>query len=346
MPGAGSALGFAPTAAFDGIVHHLGPRSYASRAGVLYCSRDGERSWAPLARLPLTPIQRIQSTGRLQRRLWRAAVHHVVPLSDETLVVFGYRTIYRFDSAGRCIGVSALHGSRPLCVCVHRDVVYYGEYRANREGTPVHVWASADGGATWTAVHRFRGVRHVHGVFPDPYEEAFWITTGDDDRAAGIWRTQDRFHTIERVVGGSQQTRAVQLVFSRTHVYFGSDAPTAANHLYRLRRADRVVERLQPVDGPVYYGCRVRGHLFFSTACEPPTLRATRDVTVWGSADGETWRRIAAFPKDRWPARVFQHGHVLFPGGTPAPDADGVWLTPVAVRGDQRSVKIGLGPFG
>ena len=193
--------------------------------------------------------------------------------------------------------------------------MYYGEYRANREGSPVHVWASRDQGATWEAIHRFSDVRHIHGVFADPYDEALWITTGDSDRAAGIWRTRDRFATVERVAGGSQQTRAVQLLFTRAHVYFGSDAPAGVNHIYRLRRADHAIERLQQVEGPVYYGCRAGGRLFFSTACEPPALPRTREVAVWSSADGEQWRQVAAFRKDPWPARIFQHGHVLFPAG-------------------------------
>ena len=335
----------ARTGAFDGIVHYRGPRSYASRRGVIYASDDDGRAWEPLVRLPLPLPQRVRSVGRLSRRLWRAAVHHVVPLPGGALVVFAHRRIYRFDAAGRCLGESALHGSRPLCVCAEGGVVYYGEYRGNRKGAPVHVWASRDGGAAWTPVHRFEGVRHVHGVFADPYDDSLWITTGDSDRASGIWRTRDRFATVERVAGGSQQTRAVQLLFTRTHVLFGSDAPDRANHLYRLRRTDGAIERLQAVDGPVYYGCRAGGRLFFSTACEPPTLRTTRDVAVWSSADGERWRRTAAFRKDRWPARLFQHGHVLFPGGPGAPDTDGVWLTPVAAGGDQRSLKLDLHPL-
>ena len=329
-------------AAFDGIVHHVGLVSYASRGGVIYASQNDGRVWRPLARLPLTLGQRVKSSGRLPRRLWRAAVHHVVPLADSALVVFAYRAIYRIDSAGRCVGRSALRGSRPLCVCVERGVVYYGEYRANREGSPVHVWASRDRGATWEAVHGFPGVRHIHGVFADPYDEALWVTTGDSDPAAGIWRTRDRFATVERVAGGSQQTRAVQLLFTRAHVYFGSDAPAGVNHIYRLRRTDHAIERLQQVEGPVYYGCRAGGRLFFSTACEPPTLQRTRDVAVWSSADGEQWRRVAAFRKDPWPARIFQHGHVLFPAGQDA--TDGLWLTPVAASGDQRSLKIGFRP--
>ena len=209
-------------------------------------------------------------------------------------------------------------------------------------GLPVHVWASRDRGATWEAIHRFSDVRHIHGVFADPYDEALWITTGDSDPAAGIWRTRDRFATVERVAGGSQQTRAVQLLFTRAHVYFGSDAPAGVNHIYRLRRADHAIERLQQVEGPVHYGCRAGGRLFFSTACEPPALPRTREVAVWSSAGGEQWRRVDAFRKNLWPARIFQHGHMLFPAGRSA--TDDVWLTPVAASGDQRSVKIGSRP--
>lgn len=342
MPLVEFAAGVVPVAAFDGIVHYRGPESYASRRGLIFRSRDDGRTWRPYARLPLTLPQRAGSAGQLAQRLWRATVHHVVPLTGGALVVFGYRRIYRLDAAGHCGGAAALRGSRPLCVSVERDTVYYGEYRANREGSPVHIWASRDGGATWISVHRFAGVRHVHGVFADPHEEALWVTTGDSNAASGIWRTRDRFATLDRVAGGNQQTRAVQLLFTRTHVYFGSDAPRDVNHLYRLRRKDGTIERLQRVEGPVYYGCQAAGRLFFSTACEPPTLRETRDVAVWSSADGERWERVAVFRKDRWPARILQHGHVLFPAGTGGPEANGVWLTPVATGGDQRGLKLGL----
>ena len=332
----------ARVAEFDGIVHYVGPRSYASRRGVIVCSEDGGRTWMPFARLPLTVMQRAKSVGRLQRRLWRAAIHHIVPLSDGALVVFGYRTIYRFDSSARYVGQAPLSGSRPLCVCVDRGVVYYGEYRANRARSPVHVWASRDRGATWTAVHRFSQARHVHGVFADPYDTALWITTGDHDQEAAIWRTRDRFGTIEHIAAGSQQTRVVQLLFTREYVYFGSDAPAEPNYLYRLGRRGGAIERLQEVEGPVYYGCIADGRLFFSTACEPDTLRKTRDVAVWTSADGERWERFAVFRKDRWPAGIFQHGHVFLPAGPGAAYSDGVWLTPVATRGDQFSLKIGF----
>ena len=324
-------------------MHYVdGSVGYASRGATIHRSGDGGRTWAPFARLPLSAAARLKSVGRLSRRLWRATVYHVVPLRAGALVVFGHRAVFRLGPNGSCDGVAALAGSRPLCVCADNDVVYYGEYRANRERTPVHVWASSDQGATWAPVHRFSRVRHIHGVFKDPHGDGLWITTGDTDAEAGIWRTRDRFETIEMVAGGSQQTRAVQLLFTPRYVYFGSDAPDEVNHLYRLRRADGMVERLRQVDGPVYYGCQVGGRLFFSTACEPPTLRVTRNVSVWSSADGEHWERFAVFRKDRWPTPVFQHGQVLFPGGGGESMRDGVWLTPFATSGDQRSLKLGF----
>ena len=331
----------AVTAQFDGIVHYLaGSRGFASRRGVVHHTCDGGRTWTPFARLPLSPAGRFKSAGRLPRRLWRATVYHVVPLRDGALVVFGHRAIFRIGADGRCTGTAPLRGSRPLCVCATGGEVYYGEYRGNPERTPVHVWASRDEGATWTPVHAFRRIRHVHGVFADSHDGAIWITTGDSDAEAAIWRTRDRFGTVERVAGGSQQTRVVQLLFTRRYVYFGSDAPGDVNHLYRLHRADGSIERLQEVEGPVYYGCQAGGRLFFSTACEPATLPAARDVAVWSSADGERWQRFAVFRKDRWPTPLFQHGQVLFPGGPGAPEADGVWLTPFATEGDQRSVEL------
>jgi len=219
-------------------------------------------------------------------------------------------------------------------------MICYGEYRGNSRRTPVHIWGSHDEGRSWEPVHEFRDVRHVHGVHYDEWTESFWVTTGDDDEESAIWRTVDRFRTIERIAGGNQQRRVVQLVFARDHVYFGSDTPRERNHLYRLHRDTGRIERLHPVDSSVFYGCRVGRHLFFSTAAEPSEVNPTRRIAVWHSEGGEEWHPLRSYASDLLPSRLFQYAQVTFPAGPG--DERHVFFTPRGVRDGGRTVVLPL----
>ena len=283
--------------------------------------------------LPAGPAARLLGATRLGRRLGRAGIHHFLP---ETGVLFAGRSVYRLaEASGRIEPVGPLYGSRPLAVASDGALSCYGEYRPNPERTPVHIRASSDRGRTWDVVHTFDGVRHVHGVFHDAWSDAFWITTGDEDAESGIWRTRDGFRSVERVLGGTQQARAVHLSFTKRHVYFGSDTPRAANHLQRMERDSGRVESLQRVGSSVFYGCQAAGHLFFSTAAEPSRVNRTDGAEIWHSPDGVSWRLLARLPNDRWPSRLFQYGQVLFPSGPG--DGRHLYYTPQGVNGDGRT---------
>lgn len=286
---------------------------WLARRGKLFASRDGGESWVQEGRLLVGPAGRLCNATRLGQRLTRAGVHHLLP---GIRLAFAHRQIFRRDAGSKDFHpVAEIRGSRPLVVATDGELVCYGEYRKNPGRAPISVWGSRDRGDTWLPLHEFRRVRHVHGVHYDPHTGAFWITTGDEDDESGLWATFDRFETVEFVVGGSQQTRAVQLLFTEEHVYFGSDTPRAPNYLYRLDRGTGELQELQQVGSSVFYGCRVGGHMFFSTAADPSFVNPTDRVEIWHSANGVDWHLVRELPADRWSSRLFQYGQVLFPAG-------------------------------
>jgi len=223
-------------------------------------------------------------------RALRLGVHHVARTRGKTVVVAN-KASYLIEEGG-VTSLGRLHGSRPMALCAAEGKAFYGEYRSNPERSAVHVFGLDFDNKVWVPVWRFQGVRHVHGVFYDPYGKAFWVTTGDSDEESAIWRTDDQFSSVKKVVGGSQQLRAVQLLFTEDHVYFGSDAPDESNHIYRMDREGSKVERLCPVDSSVFYGCKVGNHLVFSTAVEPSSVNTGWEAEVWHSLDGESWTRL------------------------------------------------------
>ncbi len=312
---------------------------WLAQGSALKVSRDGGKSWQSGGRVQAGFMGHLKASTRLGRRIARAGIHHLIP-GNPAIACVNDSLFRRMAGDKNYTKVSALTGSRPLAFATDGDLVCYGEYRGNKERDAVHVWGATGECTTWQPLHTFSGVRHVHGVFFDPYEKKFWITTGDDDDEAGIWVTEDRFSNVEKVAGGSQQLRAVQLLFTEKHIYYGSDTPVAKNHIYRMERDSGRIECLQAVGSSVFYGCKVGDALFFSTAVEPTDINRTDAAELWCSLDGENWSLLRTFSKDRLSLRYFQYGQILFPAGPG--DGENLYFTPFATQGDQRTLKLSL----
>lgn len=264
----------------------------------------------------------------LVSRLFRKGVHHYFYTTKESAVVVDKDIcIVGQDRSRTC---SRLVGSRPMVICYSNETFYYGEYRSNPERSPVHIWKWNPTSHNWQTAWTFSEVRHVHGVFEDPFTGHIWVTTGDADQESAIWKTRNDFQNVERVSGGSQQLRTVQLLFTEEFVYFGSDAPGEVNYIYRMRRDGSELQQLCRVGGSVFYGCKVGHSLFFSTAVEPSEVNRSGCAEVWSSHDGSTWFKLVEFKKDMYSMKYFQYGQVLFPAG----EGDGkhLFLTPFATE--------------
>ncbi|WP_123631389.1 hypothetical protein [Salinisphaera orenii] len=261
--------------------------------------------------------------------------HHLAVTGENSAIAIAHQHFFTLKAGQRQLERGApLIGSRPLALCQANDRIYYGEYRSNDERSPVHIWARRIGGKGWEPVWRFDNVRHVHGVFWDSFADAVWVTTGDTDDESAIWKTTDGFRSLEKVAGGSQAFRAVQLLFTSTAIYYGSDAPDEQNYIYRIHRKDTRVERLRPVAGPVFYGCQVGDVLAFSTVVEPSRVNRSQDAELWVSRLGADWTRLVTHTKDGLSQKYFQYGQILFPAGPG--DGRNLWYTPIATDHDEQ----------
>lgn len=305
-------------------------------------SNDGGETWALRGRLPTVQWRQYLSGNRYLRRLLRLGVHHFIKTGNNVGLVFADRGIFRLcDGVPAFEWVSSLGNSRrPLAVAKKENTIFFGEYRDNSERSPIRIWALDICGSHQQVAWEFDSVRHVHGVFSDPFTGSVWVTTGDDDQEAAIWRTDDEFRSLEKVVGGSQRYRAVHLLFTEDAVFFGSDAPNEKNRIYRMDRASHQILTMGDVSGSVFYGVKVNDWLFFSTAVEPSRVNRGRYVELWGARSGGPWTLIGRLKKDRLSMKHFQYGQILFPGG-PGDDRQ-LWFTPFATAQDQRTIRVSL----
>jgi hypothetical protein len=208
-------------------------------------------------------------------------------------------------------------GTRPLHItAVPGGNVFWGEYFDNASRDEVHIYASTDGGVTWNVAYTFPkgAIRHVHNIVHDPWGNCLWLLTGDYGDECQIIRASYDFRHVDIVLQGHQQARAVALVPAESGLYFSSDTPIEANSIYHLDRQGKLSQRA-PLSGSSIYGCRVGRDVFFSTMVEPSTENRDRFVRIFGGSDGQDWRPLLAWQKDRWPMRFFQYGNAFLPDG-------------------------------
>ena len=118
---------------------------------------------------------------------------------------------------------------------------------------------------------------------------------------------------------GDPEASACVAIVPSSAKYFSSDTPLETNAIYHLahREMDRQekLSQLAPLSSSSIYGCRVGSRIFFSTMVEPSPKNTDRFVRIFGGRDGQDWRPLLAWQKDRWPMRFFQYGNAFLPDG-------------------------------
>jgi len=298
---------------------------YASRGYQLMRARlGGEVSatglhWDLIANFRPSWWRHLSSATRLSSRLLRDGLHALAVLPSAGIVAAVPGAIVSLSPGETEFDIThrITRGTRPLHITVvPGGTVFWGEYFDNAARDEVHIYASTDQGSTWEVAYTFpRGaIRHVHNIVYDRWGNCLWVLTGDYGHECRILRASCDLSQVDVVLEGNQQARAVALVPSEGGVYFSSDTPLEENYVYHLDRQG-TLSKLAALRSSSIYGCRVGRDIFFSTMVEPSTANPDRHVRIYGSRDGQDWRPLLAWQKDRWPSQLFQYGNAFLPDG-------------------------------
>ena len=267
------------------------------------------------------------SRSALSYRLVRDGFHALAVLEDRTMVgAVPGALVTRIQNGGEFRvthriqrGIGRLH-----VTAVPSGTIYWGEYFDNRQRAEVHIYASTDRGSTWQVAYTFPegSIRHVHNIVYDRWSDCLWILTGDEGSECKVLRASCDLgsggRSVEVVLAGNQQARAVAAIPTQSGLYLSTDTPFEKNHVYRLDRAGKV-EKVGDLASSSIFGCRVGSWgseaMFFSTMIEPSDVNTGREVKISGSRDGTNWQVLASWTKDNFPTRYFQYGNAFLPDG-------------------------------
>jgi len=256
---------------------------------------------------------------KLTSRLCRDGFHALALLSSGARVaaVPGYMVTQGAHDSEFKVTHEVTRGTRPLNIAVTKgDAIFWGEYFDNPERDEVHVYGSQDRGNTWEVVYTFprKTVRHIHNVLYDQWADCLWVLTGDYEAECKVVRASCDWKTVEVVLSGNQQARAVAMIVTEAALYFASDTPLEKNFIYRLDR-DGNLNKLDPINNSALYACRAGEFLFVSTMVEPSEVNTDGQASVYGTADDGSWQKLISWSKDRWPKALFQYGNAILPAG-------------------------------
>jgi hypothetical protein len=283
--------------------------------------------WKVVARFRPSWFRNLTSRSPLSYRLMRDGFHALGFLSAATRDLANELTMVGAVPGAivtRAPGSDEFHvthriqrGTRPLHVtAVPSGRIYWGEYFDNRERNEVHIYASNDRGHAWQVAYTFPAgsIRHIHNIVYDRWGACLWILTGDEGQECKVLRADCDLRSVEVVLAGNQQARAVAAIPTQMGLFFSTDTPSEKNHVYRLDGKGNV-ERIADLASSSIYGCQVGAAVFFSTMVEPSRVNTSREVNIVGSRDGLNWQVLAGWKKDSFPMRYFQYGNAFLPDG-------------------------------
>jgi hypothetical protein len=265
----------------------------------------------------IDPLNSFFSAFKLLKRFFRAEITNLYTLSDGTELIIAKKGIFKRQPTNKsfikCFKVT--RGSRPLNLCIDQNSkIFFGEYFRNKSRDKVFIYCSSDKGVSWQICYIFkeREIKHVHGIFFDPFTGRKWIVTGDNENECIIGYTEDDFKSLIITFRGGQEFRVCTLLFYESFIVFATDSPFIKNEIKLFYRDTLEVKSICYIQGSAIKGGQCGKIGFISTTVEKSTVNTSKHSHLWFTTNGIKWNEIYSDEKDNLPY-IFQFGSIEFP---------------------------------
>ena len=322
-----------------------------AEAGTYFLSRRDTLFWTDtlnpppptftlIGRVAAPSWKRLASRSRLAQRFLRFMFSNAIPLANGDIFVTFDKSVGIFRD-GEYRELNGLERPcrvlRSACAAASDGTLYFGEYLNNPDRGEMRVYSYTPGADDLETAYVFPAgtVRHIHGVYADPYSGDLFCLTGDEANECQILRTSDGFATTDVVGGGDETWRAVSMLFTEEAFYYGTDAEFRENEIYRVERSSGDRRSLGMVSGTVFYSRQLGDHLIFGTTAEAAPSQKHNVAAIYAVGPDDKLTELRRFEKDRWHKTLFQLGTIAFANG-PVPVSQ-LFFSTVAVNPDALS---------
>jgi hypothetical protein len=306
------------------VIEWAEPDNYLlSRRNQIYRSKELKPPFEHIADFTAPYWREVVSISRLGQRLLRFSVNNMIPLANGDIFVSFDKSVGLIRN-GKYLPLGGLN--RPcrtlrssIAVGANGDL-YFGEYISNPDRTRISIYRYKPGSDSVEAISEVEGIRHIHGIYRDPYEDSFLCLTGDSAGECRILRSSDRFLSFEELGSGDESWRAVSAIFTQDAIFYGTDAEHRTNVIFRLDRVTRERRNIGEVGGTVFYSQALKDDVFFATTAEGAPGQAENVATICRLTSSLGLSEIAKFRKDRWNRILFGFGTIYFPNIYSSPE--------------------------
>ena len=181
------------------------------------------------------------------------------------------------------------------------------------------MWASFNDGRNWKIIYNFpsKSIKHIHGIYNDPFENNLWITTGDSNGECYLFKVPNKkFSNIIQYGDGTQKWRAVSLLFKKNYIIWGMDSPLQSSNLQIFNRKTNKLKKGCSFPGPVWYSKTFSDKsAILQTSVEIGDGVKSNYSSLFYSKDLISWSEICKFKKDIFPKKLFKFGVIAFSDG-------------------------------
>jgi len=208
-------------------------------------------------------------------------------------------------------------------ICVTKQGIFFGEYGANINRSPVPIYGSYNDGRNWEQVYLFqeKSIKHIHGIYFDKFTNSLFVPTGDFEKECFIVVFPDLNFSTQEILGdGSQKFRCVSMFFKKDKIIWGMDSPLETSYLQIFDRKTNKLSQGISFPGPVWYTKQfIDGSGILQTSVEVGKGVKDKYSYLFYSQDLLNWFCIAKYKKDIFPLNLFKFGVLGFSDGKQNP---------------------------
>lgn len=173
---------------------------------------------------------------------------------------------------------------------------FFLEYQTfTSASAPVRVWASTNGGATWSVRSTLTAHRHGYALVADPVTGALWAMMGSNKTQAAVLRSTDGGRTWTTVLQGYGANAVAGVAMADGSLLLGQSTLFEPEHPKLLRLyADGRVSTVRELPGPAYslVAAPGGGWVLGTAWSSAGDVQAPGDVSarLFTSGDARTWQ--------------------------------------------------------